>query len=90
MLPANTHLSGTVEVDYGAYWADDKKVVAIFCPGDLNIDGDLLNQTISSGMSVIVGGNLIVQNLVNGGGRFLIGGNVKARGFVIGNSELLI
>jgi hypothetical protein len=85
VLPAGTHLDATLKLDWDTDWVKDKGIVAVYCPGDLTVDGDLLNRNINSGPLLVVGGNLKVDNLVSGGARFLIVGNVNASGLAIGD-----
>ena len=86
VLPANTVINGSLNLDFGQKWLTDNNIAGIFCEGNLTIRGDALNCNINSGLFFFVAGNLECDNLVGGGGRVLILGNVVANdGVVVGD-----
>ncbi|MBX9690082.1 MAG: hypothetical protein K2X27_25450 [Candidatus Obscuribacterales bacterium] len=84
VLPAGTKLSGDLALDFDADWIKPKRLAGIVCEGDLTIDGDLFNRTLSFGPLLFVRGNLQVQNLIKAGAPFIVLGNVEASGIVLG------
>ncbi|QIF01781.1 hypothetical protein [Roseimicrobium sp. ORNL1] len=63
----------------------DRRILFIIWEGDLNIDGDLLDEDFGMKPILIIKGNLTVRNWLRGGMDTFVGGNVKASGFIIGH-----
>jgi Leucine-rich repeat (LRR) protein len=75
----------SVSLDWTAGWVNENAIVAVYCPGNLTIIGDLLNLNANSGPLLLLGGDLNVNNLVCAGSRVMIQGSVNANGVVIGD-----
>jgi hypothetical protein len=85
VLPADSEVGESVSLDWTSGWVKENQVVAVFCPGNLTIAGDLVNRGTHGGPLLLVGGNLNVNNLVCSGSRILILGSINASGVMIGN-----
>lgn len=65
-------------------WYSDRQIRLLIWPGDLTIEGDLIDDDFSLDPMLIVHGNLTLRNWLHGGMGAFVGGNVKASGFIIG------
>lgn len=66
-------------------WYDDRKIRCLLWPGDLTIEGDLLDNDFNLLPLLIVKGNLSLRNWLRGGMPAFVGGSVRAKGFIIGH-----
>lgn len=66
-------------------WYGDRQVAALIWPGDLHIDGDLIDDSANHRPILIVTGSLVLHSWLRGGMSAFIGGNVCASGFVVGH-----
>ena len=66
-------------------WYADREIRFLIWPGDLVIEGDLLDSDFSMMPMLIVRGDLIVRHWLRGDMPAFIGGQVKASGFIIGH-----
>lgn len=65
-------------------WYGDRQIGFILCPGDLLVDGDLLDDDFSAWPMLVVQGDLVLHNWLRGGMAGFVGGGVRASGFVVG------
>lgn len=84
-LPAGTHLSGDLELEWDADWVRRNGIVCIACEGDLTVDGDLLNFNGDGGPVLGVARGLRVRNLIKGGSKVVVLGDLEASGLVVCN-----
>jgi hypothetical protein len=54
-------------------------------PGDLVIDGDLIDDAFDTLPMLVVHGDLVVRNWLRGGMPSFVGGSVRASGFIVGH-----
>ena len=85
VLPHGTHLKGDLKLDFDAPWVAANRLSGLVCMGDLTVDGDIFNETLSFGPLLFVKGNLKLNNLVKAGAPVLVLGNVEADLIVLGH-----
>lgn len=85
VLPHGTHLKGDLKLDFDAPWVASKRLSGLVCLGDLTVEGDIFNETLSFGPLFFVKGNLKVKNLVKAGAPVLVLGDVEADLIVLGH-----
>lgn len=68
-----------------ASWYADRDVVVLHWPGNLVIDGDLLDDDFNLLPVLVVRGDLVLHNWLRGGMAGFIGGSVRASGFIVGH-----
>lgn len=86
---ARDHFSETLELTSYPHasgpWYSDRDIRILLWPGDLTIDGDLIDDDFNVFPLLIVRGHLTVRNWLRGGMAAFIGGSVRASGFIIGH-----
>jgi len=65
-------------------WYTQYKISAIYCEGDMVIDGDIINNKPDMFPKLIVTGDLYVRSWLRGGMPAFIGGSVFASGVLVG------
>lgn len=66
-------------------WYGDRRVRFLIWPGDLTVNGDLIDDDFDLLPLLVVRGNLTVRSWLRGGMGAFVGGSVRASGFVIGH-----
>ena len=66
-------------------WYGDRQVEALICTGDLQINGDLIDDSSHAKPILIVAGSLHLRSWLRGGMSAFIGADVRASGFVVGH-----
>lgn len=66
-------------------WYSDQGIRFLIWPGNLTIEGDLVDDDFQVPPFLVVRGNLTVRSWLRGGMPAFVGGNVRATGFVIGH-----
>lgn len=84
VLPGGTTLPGDLELDFSADWIATKRLAGLACQGDLTVNGDVYNRTLSFGPLLFVQGDLRVNNLIKAGAPVVVLGNIEAQGIVVG------
>ncbi len=85
VLPHGTHIEGDLKLDFDAPWVASQRLSGLVCLGDLTVDGDIFNETLSFGPLLFVKGNLKVKNLVKAGAPVLVLQDVEADLIVLGH-----
>lgn len=66
-------------------WYSDRRIQFLIWPGDLTIDGDLIDDAFDTPPFLVICGNLTVRSWLRGGLPSFIGGSVRASGFIVGH-----
>lgn len=66
-------------------WYGDRQVAALIWPGDVHIEGDLIDDSADHRPILIVTGSLYLHSWLRGGMSAFIGGDLRASGFVVGH-----
>jgi len=86
---AQDHFSESLELTSYPHasepWYSDRAIRVLLWPGDLTIEGDLIDEDFAMLPLLIVRGHLTVRNWLRGGMSSFIGGSVRASGFIIGH-----
>ncbi|MCB1552837.1 MAG: hypothetical protein KDJ14_03430 [Xanthomonadales bacterium] len=71
--------------DVSGPWYSGRGIGVLYWPGDLSIDGDLLDDDYTSLPILVVQGNLTLRHWLRGGMSAFVGGSVHASGYVVGH-----
>lgn len=89
VLPKRGHFKSDVEVSsYSSAsgpWYGDRRIRYVVWPGDLTIEGDLLDDAFDGMPLLIVHGHLTVRSWLRGGMPSFVAGSVRASGFIVGH-----